>query len=98
MHDRRPERLEPNWRAPYELLMFSLMIVFFVGLIRDSDRMMGAALGPYGIGQMIDGYLRLTNWRGIGSARHQDNYRRWGGLYLAGGLAMVLASFYLLRS
>lgn len=94
----RPERLEPNWRAPYEILMFALMIVFFTGLVRDSERMMGAALGPYGLGQMIDGYLRFTDWRGLGSRRHGERNRGWGAFYMAGGFAMVLVSFYLLRS
>jgi hypothetical protein len=90
--------MQPNWRVPYELLMFSLMIIFVVGLLRGSDRTMGAALGPYGLGQMIDGYLRLTNWRGFGTLRHRANFRRWGAFYLAGGFAMVLASFYLLST
>jgi hypothetical protein len=95
---RRQEQVQPSWRAPYELLMFALMIVFIVGFLRGSDRTMGAALGPYGLGQMADGYLRLTNWRGLGAARHREHYRRWGTIYLLGGLAMVFASFYLLRT
>ncbi|HUG15691.1 MAG TPA: hypothetical protein VMM78_11820 [Thermomicrobiales bacterium] len=99
MGDRRTERSEqaqPGWRAPYELLMFVLMIVFIAGLIRDSERTMGAALGPYGLGQMLDGYLRYTDWRGLGSRRHGARHRAWGAFYIAGGFAMVLVSFYLL--
>lgn len=95
---RRQERLEPAWRAPYEILMFALMIVFLVGLIRDSERAMGAALGPYGLGQMMDGYLRFTDWRGLGARRHGPRHRVWGAFYIAGGFAMVLVSFYLLRA
>lgn len=98
MDDRRSERVEPDWRAPYEILMFALMIVFVMGLLRDSDRTMGAALGPYGIGQMIDGYLRFNDWRGLGSRRHPKTFRRWGAFYMAGGFAMVLVSFSLLSS
>ena len=101
MDDRRTQRtkrVEPAWRAPYELLMFALMLVFFAGLIRDSERTMGAALGPYGLGQMLDGYLRFNDWRGLGSSRHPGRYRAWGTFYVAGGLAMVLVSFYLLRA
>ena len=98
MNDRRSERVEPNWRASYEILMFALMIVFFSGLLRDSERTMGAALGPYGLGQMIDGYLRFNDWRGLGSRRHLARYRGWGIFYVIGGCAMVLVSFYLLRA
>lgn len=98
MDERRTQRVEPGWRAPYEILMFALMIVFVTGLLRDSDRLMGAALGPYGIGQMIDGYLRFNDWRGLGSRRHPTTFRRWGAFYMAGGFAMVLVSFYLLSN
>jgi hypothetical protein len=98
MSDRQTERAEPNWRAPYEILMFALMIIFLTGLIRDSERTMGAALGPYGLGQMIDGYLRYTNWRGLNARRRGSRHRAWGIFYMAGGFAMVLVSFYLLGS